>query len=323
MEGLIINTNSEVIEQRQKMGQTSDMQGQKMQFDEKNYLNTRLKPGEKERKIKVRILPVSATNGDIFLPIKIHSMKVRNEISNSGFKTFVCLNDANIKEHDGRGCPLCNKSKEWFEDANNTLDEAQKKEKIKMGYSFQSKIAYVVRVIERGKENEGVKFWRFNHRTDHLGIYDKLMTLYEQRRDEAAENGQNGYSIFDLMNGRDIEITLKYVESTKKTSIDIIDSGFQTPLSRDIAQANAWIQDSKTWKDIYALKSYEYLDIVGEGEIPDYDTETKTWVVKQDNSEYNGNDTQHQVNQSQYVAPQEVQQPVIENSVTASDDLPF
>lgn len=332
MEGLIINTSSDAIEQRQKIGQNTT-QVQKFQFDEKNYLNTRLKTGEKEKKIKVRILPISATNGDIFMSINIHSLKVDKQISQSGFKTFVCLNDSNLKEHDERGCPLCNKSKELFNEANNMDDSnpSLKKEVIKSAFSFQSKVAYIVRVIERGKENEGVKFWRFNHRTDHLGVYDKLMTLYNQRRDEAKQNGRDGYSIFDLMNGRDIEIKLTYVDSTGKTTMDIIDSGFETPLSRDIEQANAWIQDTKTWRDIYALKNYDYLEIVAEGGVPIYDTAQNKWVEKVDNSTYDGKDKQSQLTPKQEESnmtvstaqPHEIPQPILNSGASDGDDLPF
>ena len=331
MEGLIINTSSDAIEQRQKVGQNTT-QVQKFQFDEKNYLNTRLKPGEKEKKIKVRILPISATNGDIFMSINIHSLKVDKQISQSGFKTFVCLNDSNLKEHDGRGCPLCNKSKELFNEANNMDDSnpSLKKEVVKSAFSFQSKVAYIVRVIERGKENEGVKFWRFNHRTDHLGVYDKLMTLYNQRRDEAKQNGRDGYSIFDLMNGRDIEIKLTYVESTGKTTMDIIDSGFETPLSRDIEQANAWIQDTKTWRDIYALKNYDYLEIVAEGGVPTYDTVQGKWIEKVDNSTYDGTEKPQQTAKVQksnatvsMAQPHELPQPMLNNGASDGDDLPF
>lgn len=325
--GLIINTSSDAIEQRQKVGQNANNTVQRFQYDEKNYLSTQLKPGEKEKKIKVRILPISATNGDIFMSINIHSLKVDKQISKSGFKTFVCLNDSNLKEHDSRGCPLCNKSKELFEEANNMddSDPSKKKAVVKSAFSFKSKVAYIVRVIERGKEDEGVKFWRFNHRTDHLGVYDKLMTLYNQRRDEAKQNGRDGYSIFDLMNGRDIEIKLTYVENTGKTTMDIIDSGFETPLSRNIEQANAWIQDKKTWRDIYVLKNYDYLEVVAEGGIPVYDTQQGKWVAKVDNSTYDGSDSieaQQPTQVQNTVQPQPVQQSVT-SGASDGDDLPF
>ena len=289
MSDYIINTDSHAIEERERKTKEQTQQTvKKFEFDVKNYLNTRLNEDETEKEIKVRILPVSATNGDIFFAIHIHSLKVDNAISKSGFKTYVCLNDENIKEHDGKGCPLCNRSKELFKEADSVTNEGEKKTLIKSAYSYQSKVAYIVRVIERGKEDEGVKFWRFNARTDGQGIYDKLMKIYKQRKEEAEMAGQPNYSIFDLNNGRDITIKLNYVSSTKKTSIDIIDSGFQTPLSRDVDLANKWISDSKNWRDVYVLKNYEYLELVAEGKIPVYDTTQQKWVEKVDNSTYSG-----------------------------------
>ena len=68
MSGYIINTDSHAIEERERKTkeQTQQQTVKKFEFDVKNYLNTRLKEGETEKEIKVRILPVSATNGDIF-----------------------------------------------------------------------------------------------------------------------------------------------------------------------------------------------------------------------------------------------------------------
>lgn len=290
MTNYIINTDSHAIEEKERKTKehVEQQTTRKFAFNEKNYLNTRLTDGELEKEIKVRILPVSVTNGDIFFALHIHSIMVDKAISQSGFKTFVCLNDVNLPEHDDRGCPFCNKSKELFKEANTTTNEGEKKTLIKSAYSYQNKIAYIVRVIERGKEDEGVKFWRFNARTDGQGIYDKLMKIYKQRKEEAEMAGQPNYSIFDLNNGRDITIKLNYVPSTKKTTIDIIDSGFQTPLSRDIELANKWISDSKNWRDVYALKSYDYMELVAEGKIPVFDTTQQKWVERVDNSTYSG-----------------------------------
>lgn len=325
MSGYIINTDSNAIEERERQQKEQSQQNtvKRFEFNEKNYLNTRLKEGETEKEIKIRILPISATEGDIFLSLNIHSLKVNKEVAKSTFKTYVCLNDKHIKEHDGRGCPLCNKSKELFNEANNVENDGEKKTILKSAYSYQTKRAYIVRVIERGKEDEGVKFWRFNERTDGLGIYDKLMKLYKRRKEEAAMAGQENYSIFDLNNGKDITITMKYVPTTGKTSIDIMDSGFQSPLSKDIDLANKWISDEKTWRDIYALKSYDYLEIVGEGKVPAYDTQLQKWVEKVDNTAYNGKE--EQIQEAKNILNDNVNQ-VVDNMVNnpmSDDDLPF
>ena len=162
------------------------------------------------------------------------------------------------------------------------------------------------------------------------------MKIYKQRKEEAEMAGQPNYSIFDLNNGRDITIKLNYVPSTKKTSIDIIDSGFQTPLSRDVDLANKWISDSKNWRDVYALKNYEYLELVAEGKIPVYDSKQQKWVEKVDNSTYSGDNV---VNTQSNVAttpqagiePQPMYSDAYAEEVAAAqqqyntqdDDLPF
>lgn len=326
--GFIINTDSNAIEERYRRQKEEAQQSvtKKFEFNEKNYLNTKLKEGELEKEIRVRILPISATNGDIFLSLNIHSMKVDKTISKSGFKTYVCLNDEHIEEHDSRGCPFCNKSKEIFNEANAEENPAVKKELIKQAYSYMAKRTYIVRVIERGKEDEGVKFWRFNDRTDGLGIYDKLMKLAKQRKEEAEKVGQENYSIFDLYNGKDITITLKYVppvgKAPAKTSIDIMDSGFQTPLSTDVDEANKWICDEKTWRDVYALKPYEYLEVVSNGGIPVFDSNEQKWVKKVDNSTYDGTTASDKQQEIEDIEKIFNEKPAA-NNVSNDDDLPF
>lgn len=287
---LILNIDSHAIDERERRRKEEANRtfAKRFVFDANNYLNTTLREGEMERELRVRILPISPTNPDFVMCLKLHSVKVNREVSKSGFKKYVCLNDPNIEDHDERGCPFCRKSRELMEEANKLTDPKDyelKKELLRTAYSLQAKDAYIVRVIERGKEGDGVKFWRFNHRTDGLGIYDKLINLNNKRREEAELAGQKNYSIFDLMNGKDITITLKkYVPASgkapEKTTIDIMDSGFQTPLSNDINLANKWISDTKSWKDVYSLKDYEYLDIVMDGGTPVFDTASHKWMRK-------------------------------------------
>lgn len=296
MDGYVFNTDSNLIEERDKRNKERQNKeyDKKFNFDGKNYLNTKLGPNEAQREIIIRILPVSSKNGDIFLPLLTHQgLRVNSKLSKSGYKNYICLNDSHIKEHDERGCPICRLSKELFDKVNSLPkdndeqisegDKSMKKTLLKTAYSYRPKISYIVRVIERGKEDEGVKFWKFNERSDGMGVYDKLMNLYRQRKAEGEMAGIQNYSIFDLVNGKDIKITLSHIPNTTKTAMDIIDCGFNTPLSRDINQANAWICDEKTWEDVYAVKDYDYLDIVANGNIPVYDENQKKWVSMEPN----------------------------------------
>ena len=59
-------------------------------FDTKNYLNVRLDPGETSKTIRIRLLPFPDTRTP-FLHIHMHRIMVPKEISESGFRSFVCL----------------------------------------------------------------------------------------------------------------------------------------------------------------------------------------------------------------------------------------
>jgi len=257
----------------------------RVEFNEKNYLNLRVEPGKNEKIVTVRILPVSATDGRAFFTINTHSLKVSPEISKSGFKSFICLNDENLTEgKDHAECPLCAKSKELYKLADACTDDIEKKALVKEAGQYKAKRTFIVRVIDRAHEDEGVKFWRFNEHRNGDGFYDQLMNLYTIRNNEAVNAGiEGGFNIFDLKHGKDIVITLKYDAVNKKTVSSITDAGFATPLAKTDEQIAEWVNDQKTWRDIYASKSHGYLQIVADGGIPYYDKESSSWKAKNSN----------------------------------------
>ena len=322
-EKIVLNVNTSVdaiLRQREAIQANKGNQQfkKKVEFDEKNYLNLRLNKGETTRKVTVRILPVSADDPNTFLILRTHSMKVSNEISKSGYKSFICLNEEKLTNHDGRGCPLCQKSSELLKQSNALPnDDAHKEERkalFKQGMQYKAKETFIVRVIERGHEDEGVKFWRFNAHNDGTGIYDQLMSIFDNRAQESVETddafykivpnkntGEIGYekiekdeyealpedertiipyNVFDLNNGKDFIITLQYVPSTEKTTLTISDAGKETPLSKDVNKAMSWVNDEKTWTDLYSLKPFEYLELVSSGKVPYFNKDAQKWVDK-------------------------------------------
>ena len=320
---LNVNTSADaILRQREAIQASKDNQQfkKKVEFDEKNYLNLRLNKGETKRTVTVRILPVSADDPNTFLILHTHSMKVSNEISKSGYKSFICLNEDKLSEHDGRGCPLCQKSAELLKQSNSLPnDEAHREERkalFKQGMQYKAKETFIVRVIERGHEDEGVKFWRFNAHNDGTGIYDQLMSIFDNRAQESIDTGdayyrvvtksnESGswvdyekvekeeydllpdnerkiipYNVFDLNNGKDFIITLQYVPTTDKTTLNISDAGKETPLSKDYNKAMTWVNDEKTWTDLYSLKPYDYIDLVSNGKVPFFDKNEQKWIDK-------------------------------------------
>lgn len=283
------NVSIDAIEKQKKelLDKEKNQPIKKVEFNEKNYLNVRLKPGESVKKIKIRILPITPTSSTPFLVLKTHSLKVDAAISKSGYKSFICLDDKHLP-HDNEQpkCPLCAKAEQLFAESKKETNEAIRKSLFKTACSYKTKETFVVRVIDRDHEDEGVKFWRFNAHSDGTGCYDKLMDIYENRKQESLEMGsEEPYNVFDLNNGKDFIITLKFNPTTKKTTIEIGDAGIGTPLSNDYDKAMSWINDEKTWTDIYAAKTHEYIQIVADGNIPVFDKEKQMWVARIDDKE--------------------------------------
>lgn len=286
METLIINTSGNAIEEQWNARQNGGNTTTSSIFDPTIYLNTKLDDGVNEKIVRIRILPVSSTDSNIFLRLKTHSLKVDHEIAKNGFKSFICLNDEHVGSTSKYACPLCNKAQELFDKAKEYREKGDTNLSLtlfKQACSFKHKYTYIVRVIDRDHEDEGVKFWRFNENSKGEGCYDKLMAIYNTRREQKPDG--TFYNIFDLMEGRDIVLTIKRVFDTKgndtgKSSINITDGNFSKPLSQNIEQANAWINDEKKWSDAYRIKDADYMAIVADGKIPVRNRETGKYVPK-------------------------------------------
>lgn len=259
-------------------------------FDERNYLNTKLAKGETKREMAIRIILTKNSEGKIkfAIPIDVHTMTVDKEVADSGFKTFVCADDQNYQEHDSRGCPLCKRVDELFEEANK-FEKGSPERKTLCREAFKlkdtKKVAYVVRCIERGKEDEGVKFWRFNSWANGNGNYDKIRGLAEQRNRESLEAGRGRLNIFDYEEGYDLILTITKSEKSsekgvEKTEINITDAKFPSKLSNNPEQAKAWIEDPKDWRDMYKVKPHEYLKVIADGGIPVWDGSVGHYVAK-------------------------------------------
>lgn len=278
------NVSGKAIEE--SMLNTQKPFAKKYEFDAKNYLNTKLADGENERNVTIRILPISNEDGNFRIAVKTHNLKVSKRIASTGFKSFLCLNDPQVPNYDPNiRCPLCAKSQYYFDEAKKCreTDEAKSKAYFLKACALKPKTTYIARVIERGKEDEGVKFWRFNENTQGKGVYDSLIALYKQRKNDMAEEGIEDYNIFDLDNGRDIVLNLTKTtrsDGQEGVAINITDKAMNKPLTTDIEQGNKWINDVKKWFNAYAVKSAEYLSIIADDKIPFFDKEKNCFVGK-------------------------------------------
>ena len=289
-------------------------------FDSKNYLDTKIPDGKSEKSITIRLLPYPDTNSP-FLHVHMHSIKVPTEISKSGFKSYVCIRKSEgfDKEQYGGKCPFCELNQSFYNDFVKETDPVKKDFFKKQSLANLPKEAVIMRCIERGKEDEGVKFWKVNVRQDKDDAYNKIKTLYEIRRDEWARNPgnvgkdpreSNILSIRDY--GYDLTITFKQKdEVTKlgrtvtKTSVQITDSKWPSPLSTDVEQMKKWVYDEKKWFEVFVPKHYDYTALVIQGKVPFFDKSLRKWVAKEEfneNKESEVEKVEQQIAEAQRIA---------------------
>lgn len=298
-------------------------------FDTRNYLDVRLDEGQTEKTIKIRLLPMDLDTGNPFVKVYTHNVKVPKEVSKSGYKSYICLNKTPGIDHEvfGNKCPFCELNREAYSESTKTDDPVKKKALQEISVANLHRETVIVRCIQRGKEDEGVKFWKFNIRDkDKSDPYNQIMRLYKTRKEEAEAAGQK-LNILDIYNGRDLNITITDGNSAPAVS----DAGFSTPLSKDENQMKQWIYDSKKWQDVFAIKPYEYLNIVSQMRIPWYDRDLGKWVDKEEYDIAHGNEVKKaddDVKNAEDALKETAKEPEKKDfaasiTINDEDDLPF
>ena len=277
-------------------------------FDVKNYLNVKLKKGEAEKTLTIRLLPMDLKTGNPFQKVYVHNVRVPKELVNPGdspYKSYICLSKNTDINHDkfGHKCPYCELNRAAYLESTKTDDTVAKKELQKVSTDSLAKEAVICRCIERGKEDEGVKFWKFNVRFDKTDPYNQILNLYKMRK-ESAEKKSKTENILDIYNGRDLNVTITAEGTSAPT---IIDDSDRSPLSENEELMKEWIFDKKTWQDVFTCKPYDYLNLVAQMKVPWFDRNTNSWVdkaefdlahgkkVQESNSEIN--DAENKINQ--------------------------
>lgn len=224
----------------------------------KQYFTTFLPEGVNSATKVIRILPVGE-NMSPFVEVMGHKAQVGGQ-----WRTFICP-----KHENDDDCAFCEAREALLATGLDTDKEIAKK--------YSARKMYVVKVIDREKEDEGPKFWRFNHDYRKTGIFDKIFGLLQALKNSTAPD------ITSAENGRDLMITINRDQNGRPTvsSIAYLDP---TPLHADAETAQNWINDERTWKDVYSVKPYSYLEIVVKGGEPTWkrndNGEGGQWVDK-------------------------------------------
>lgn len=239
-------------------------------YDLKNYFNAGLPKGVSELKKKIRILPPEEGKKTSFGVMYGHTKKINGE-----YKTFPCL-----KHEKNEECPFC--------EAREMLLASGTEEDKELAKDFSARKFYIVKVIDRDNEADGVKFWRIKHNYKKDGNYDKIM--------DAIVNAE--HDITDIETGRDLNITIK--KNATGSAVTILGANTTSVLTTDEEKLSKWTSDVRTWEDVYSLRNYDYLAIIVKGDTPVWGKEEGRWIAKEIEKESDG----------------------IEDEVDMGDDLP-
>lgn len=268
-------------------------------YDLKNYFNTFIEDGVKSATKEIRILP-TADGSSPFVEVHAHKIQVDGK-----WTTFTCL-----KHEKNEPCPFC--------EAREALIATGKDSDKELAKKYNAKKMYVVKVIERANEEEGVKFWRFNHDYRNAGTYDKIHgVLLSLKKDRDITNATSG---------RDLSINITRDQNNKPQIGSIIPQD-SSVLSENPEKVALWTSDVRTWEDVYSVKPYDFLEIIVKGGIPAWDKEAKKFVDKASLKAEGSDNLETELN----VGVENVKAGVVaatetatENPATSSsDDLPF
>jgi hypothetical protein len=154
-------------------------------------------------------------------------------------------------------------------DARDALNAHPDKEVKKQAMKYRPKLFYIIRGIERGKEHEGIKFWRFPAVSDGSGIMDKIESLIGIYNQAAPGAG----AFWNPIAGRDLIISLGKDEQRGFTKVANMIVSDPKPLHSDGAQSTAWLTDPIKWEDVYKKFSTDYLTVVADGGVPTWSKE--------------------------------------------------
>ena len=247
------NTLDSVLAQYESSKQGGSSNTSKMSQDErmKKYFAAILKDSEKQGQKRLRILPTKDGSSP-FKEVWYHEVQVDgkwNKIYDPG-------------KNDNERSPLT----EVYEELMSTGKEADKE----LAKQYKPRKFYIVKVIDRDNEQDGVKFWRFKHNYKNEGILDKIIPIWRAKGD-----------ITDPDKGRDIILEMTKAKTPKGATYTVIQTIMYddpSPVHEDKAIGDSWVKDELSWADVYSKKPVDYLEAIARGETPRWDSDAGKYV---------------------------------------------
>jgi len=242
------NSLDAVLAQYEKAKQGSTSSTSKFTQEErmKKYFAAILQDKETQGQRRLRILPTTDGSSP-FKEVWYHEIQVDGK-----FQKFY-----DPGKNDNERSPLT----EVYEELRSTGREEDKK----LASNYLARKFYIVKVIDRDNEEDGVKFWRFKSNYKNEGIYDKIIPIYRNKGD-----------IADPEKGRDLILELTKAKTPKGAVYTVIQTVMYddaAPIHENKTTADSWINDELTWEDVYSKKPVEYLEAIARGETPKWNTD--------------------------------------------------
>ena len=283
------NSLDAVLSQYEK-SQSSSNATSKMSSEDrmKKYFAAILKDNEKQGQRTIRILPTTDGSSP-FKEVWFHEVQVDGK-----WQKFY-----DPAKNDNERSPL----NEVYEELMSTGKESDKQ----LATQYRSRKFYIVKVVDRDNEQDGVKFWRFKHNYKQEGILDKIIPIWKAKGD-----------ITDPDNGRDLILELTKAKTPKGATYTVIQTVMYddpAPISKDTDQMADWVGNEMTWEDVYSKKPVEYLEALARGETPRWDSEKGGYA-------YSNNETSEvSIGGTKSVSITEVADP--QKNDVVDEDLPF
>ena len=242
------NSLDAVLAQYEKAKQGGSSNTSKFTQEErmKKYFAAILTDKETQGQKRLRILPTKDGSSP-FKEVWYHEIQVDGK-----FQKFY-----DPGKNDNERSPLT----EVYEELRSTGKEEDKK----LASNYLARKFYIVKVIDRDNEADGVKFWRFKSNYKNEGIYDKIIPIYRNKGD-----------ISDPVTGRDLILELTKAKTPKGAYYTVIQTVMYddaAPVHEDKATADGWVNDELTWEDVYSKKPVEYLEAIARGETPKWNSD--------------------------------------------------